>query len=49
MWVAMAYRDNGMSAIEVEVFLSVVVPNATTLSLHNVDVEKRINWIKIHG
>jgi hypothetical protein len=42
MRMAMTYADNGMSTIEVQIFLTFVVPYLTTLSLDNIYVEKGI-------
>ena len=37
--VAMSDTDHGVTAIEVEILLSVVIPDVTTLTLHNVYVK----------
>ena len=42
MGMAVAYADDGMATIEVEVLLIVVVPNSRSFSLHDVDVEEGI-------
>jgi hypothetical protein len=34
--------DNGMSAIEIEIFLTLVIPYFTTFALHDVHIEERI-------
>ena len=39
----MADADNSMSAIQVEVFLTLFVPHMATFSLDNVNVEKGVN------
>ena len=39
-----AYADHGMTAIEVQIFLSLVIPNLTALALHDVHVEE---WIYV--
>ena len=39
----MSDGDDGMTAIEVQIFLALVVPYVATLSLHNVHVEQGIN------
>ena len=41
--MGVADADDGMTAIEVEVFLSLVVPHVAVLSAHNIDVEKWVN------
>ncbi len=41
--MAVTYTYNGMSAIEVEVFLPFVVPHPCTFALDDIDVEERIN------
>ena len=38
----MTDADDGMAAVKVEVFLSLVVPNVTALTFYYVDIEKRI-------
>ena len=38
----MTYADNGMSTIEVKIFLTFVVPYLTALSLDNIYIEKGI-------
>ena len=40
--VRVSDADHGMAAIQVEVFLTLVIPNLTALALHNVHVEERI-------
>ena len=37
--VAMSDADHSVTAIEVEILLSVVIPDVTTLTLHNVYVK----------
>ena len=38
----MAYAYHSMTTIQVEVFLTLVVPDFTTFALDNVDIEERI-------
>ena len=40
----MAYADNGMTAIEVKILLTFIVPYLAALSLDDVDVEE---WIYV--
>ena len=40
--MAVTDADDGMPAVEVEIFLSFVVPHMATLAFDDVDVEKRI-------
>ena len=40
--MAMTDADNGMTAIEVEIFLPLVVPYLAALSFYNINIEKRI-------
>ena len=40
--MAVAYADNGMSAIEVEIFLTLVVPYLAALTFYNINIEKKI-------
>ena len=42
MGMGMAYRDDGMTTIEVQVFLALIIPHPTALALDDVDVEERI-------
>ena len=44
----MPYGNDGMTAIEVEVFLALAVPDLATLSFHDVHVEQGINIKKFH-
>ena len=46
--MAMTDADNGMTAIEVEVFLTLVVPYLAALSFYNINIEKRIYVVKFH-
>ena len=39
----MAYADDGVAAVKVQVFLPLVVPDGAALALDDVDVEERIN------
>jgi hypothetical protein len=39
----MANADNGMTAIEIQVFLAFVIPYFASFTLHDVYVEKGIN------
>jgi hypothetical protein len=41
--MAMAYADDGMTTIKVQIFLALVVPHFAVLALHNVHIEKGIN------
>ena len=40
--MAMTDADNGMPAIEVEIFLTFVVPYLAALSFYNINIEKKI-------
>ena len=42
VWMAMTYADYCVSAVEVEVLLTFVVPRSTAFTLDDVDVEERI-------
>ena len=46
--MAMTDADNGMTAIEVEVFLTLVVPYLAALTFYNINIEKRISVVKFH-
>ena len=46
--MAMTDADNGMTAIEVEVFLTLVVPYLAALTFYNINIEKRIYVVKFH-
>jgi hypothetical protein len=37
-----SYGDDGMTAIQVQIFLTFVIPNLTAFALHNIHVEERI-------
>ena len=39
VWVAVPDADYGVTTVEVEIFLSIVVPDVTTLTFNNVYVE----------
>ena len=39
VWVAVSDADHGVTAVEVEILLSIVVPDVTTLTFNNVYVE----------
>jgi hypothetical protein len=42
MGVGMSDADDGMTAIQIQILLSLVVPNLTTFALNDVHVEERI-------
>ena len=46
--MAMTDADNGMTAIKIEVFLTLVVPYLAALSFYNINIEKRIYVVKFH-
>ena len=46
--MAMADADNGMTAIKVEIFLTLVVPYLAALTFYNINIEKRIYVVKFH-
>ena len=44
----MTDADNGMTTIEVEIFLPLIVPYLAALSFYNINIEKRIYVVKFH-
>ena len=46
--MAMTDADNGMTAIKVEIFLTLFVPYLAALSFYNINIEKRIYVVKFH-
>ena len=44
MGVRVPDADDGMTAIEIQILLSLVVPNLAAIALHNVDIKK---WIYV--
>ena len=46
--MGMGDADNGMAAIEVEVFLTLVVPYLAALTFYNINIEERIYGVKFH-
>ncbi len=44
----MTDADNGMTAIEVEVFLTLVVPYLAALTLYNINIEQRRYVVQFH-
>jgi hypothetical protein len=42
MGMGVTYRDDGVPAIQVQIFLPLVIPNFTSFALNNVHVEERI-------
>ena len=47
--VAVTYGDYGMTAVEVEVFISLVVPYLAALGFDGDDIEERVYIEKVHG
>ena len=45
MGMAVADADDSMSAIEVQIFLSLVIPHLASLSLDNVHIEEGIHIV----
>ena len=48
MRMGMTDRDDGMTAIEIKVFCTLIVPHATAAATDNVDGEEGINVKEIH-
>jgi hypothetical protein len=46
--MGMTNGDNGMSAIEVEILVALVVPHLAALALDDIDIEERIYIVQIH-
>ena len=44
----MTNADYGMTAIKVEVFLTLIVPDVATLAFYYINIEKRIYVVKCH-
>ena len=44
----MTDADNGMTAIKVEIFLTLVVPYLAALTFYYINIEKRIYVVKFH-
>ena len=44
----MTYRDNGMTTIEVKIFLTFLIPYMTSLAMINCYIEKWINVKEFH-
>jgi hypothetical protein len=42
MGMGMAHADDGMTAIEVQIFLTLVIPDLASLALHDVHIEQGI-------
>ena len=47
--MGMAYADDGMAAIEVQIFCSLPVPHTATLAAHDVNREEGIDVKKFHS
>ena len=46
--MAVANADDGVAAVEVEIFAALAVPHVAAAAFHNLDVEERIDVEKIH-
>jgi hypothetical protein len=43
MGMGVTYRDHCMSSVQVQIFLTFVIPNLASLSSHDIHVEQGIN------